>query len=193
MSQNRITLAQDGSATVRLRNVRLSFPALFEPRAFEEGKDKTYQATFLMPKSGKDPEKNSEYLKQAIDHVVKHAFKGKNPGADRVCLQDGNKKAERGIDGYADVNYCSSNSRKKVPVVDRDLTPLDESSNKIYAGCYVNATVRIWPQDNKFGKRVNAQLRAVQFFAEGDPFGETAVDPAEEFEAEDGTTTDELI
>ena len=69
-----------------------------------------------------------------------------------------------------------------------------------YGGCYVNATVRLWAQDGvknpKWGKRVNAQLRAVQFWAEGEPFGESSVDAADEFdegEDEAPASADDLL
>lgn len=188
MSQ-RITQAPDGSVTVRLRNVRLSFPALFEPRAFDgdgdgdKKKDASYQATFLMAKPGKDPkDDNAKLVLEAVALVVKAGLKGKHPGKEKVCIRSGEEKGERGIDGYhADMCYVSSNSRKKVPVVDRDLTPLSDGDGKPYAGCFVNATIRLWAQDNKYGRRVNAQLRAIQFWGDGEPFGEGAVDAAEEF------------
>jgi hypothetical protein len=188
MSQKRITQAQDGSVTVRLRNVRLSFPALWEARSFEEGGAKSFQATFLMDKpSGKDKEENAKLVLEGVAMVVKSGLKGKHPGKEKVCIRSGEEKGERGIDGYnADMCYVSSNSKKKVPVVDRDLTPLDESDGKPYAGCYVNATIRLWAQDNKYGKRVNAQLRAMQFYENGEPFGEGSVDAAEEFGDESG-------
>lgn len=207
--QKRITQAADGSVTVRLRNVRLSFPALFEPRAFsgEDGKDNsknaTYQATFLMAKPGKDPkDDNAKLVLDAVALVVKAGLKGKHPGKEKVCIRSGEEKGERGVDGYnADMCYVSSNSRKKVPVVDRDLTPLEESDAKPYAGCYVNATIRLWAQDNKFGRRVNAQLRAIQFWGDGEPFGEGAADANEEFadttaeggSGEDAPTADEML
>lgn len=185
-TSKRVVIGTDDSVTVRLRNVRLSFPALFKPRAFEEGNEPSYQATFLMALKG-DKEGNAEFLKQGIAHVIKTGLKGKHPGAEKICLRSGKEKGERGIDGYDEnMVFCSSNSRKKVPVVDRDLTPLTEEDGKPYAGCYVNATVRLWAQDNKFGKRVNAQLRAIQFFADGEPFGESAVDPESEFANEAG-------
>jgi hypothetical protein len=177
----RITQAQDGSVTVRLRNVRLSFPSLFEPRSFEEGGNPSYQATFLMARKG-DKDENAKLTLQAVDLVVKSGLKGKHPGKDKVCIRSGEEKGERGIDGYnADMCFVSSSSKKRVPVVDRDLSPLTQDDNKPYAGCYVNATIRLWAQDNKFGKRVNAQLRAIQFAADGEPFGEGSVDAAEEF------------
>lgn len=186
MAIERINLNEDGSAIVRLRNVRLSFPALFEPRSFEEGGSASFQSTFIMAKQG-DPEQNAQYMSKAIAHVIKTGLKNKHPGRDKVCLRDGQEKGERGIDGYDDtIYYTSSNSRKQPTVVDRDLTQLSAKDNKPYAGCYVNATVRLWAQDNKYGKRVNAQLRAVQFYADGDPFGESSANAEDEFESADG-------
>lgn len=184
MSQKRIIPnTADNSVTVRLRGVRLSFPSLYKPRAFQEGGDAKYSSTFIMPKKG-DPEENATFCDQGVKEVIKMAFKGRNPGADKLCYRDGATKED--IDGYGDeVMFISSNSAKKVPVVDRDLTPLGEEDGKPYAGCYVNATVRLWAQDNKYGKRVNAQLRAVQFIRDGEPFGDSSVNPEEEFKAED--------
>jgi hypothetical protein len=50
-----------------------------------------------------------------------------------------------------------------------------------YAGCYVNATIVVWAQDNEHGKRINAQVKAVQFFKDGEAFGAAAVNPDDEF------------
>jgi hypothetical protein len=191
MSQlKRITQAKDGSVTVRLRNVRLSFPALWTPRAFSDGKGesapdakKTYQATFLMAKPGLDPkDDNAKLCLEAVAMVVKAGLKGKHPGKEKVAIRAGDEKGENGVDGYSDkMCFVGANSSKKLQIVDRDLSPLQESDGKPYAGCFVNATVRFWPQDNKWGKRVNAQLRAIQFWGDGEPFGEAAADAAEEF------------
>jgi hypothetical protein len=45
------------------------------------------------------------------------------------------------------------------------------TARKMYGGCYVNAAVKPWLQDNKFGKGVRCDLVAVQFFADGPAFG----------------------
>jgi len=49
---------------------------------------------------------------------------------------------------------------------------LTENDNRIYAGCYVNAIVVLWAQNNNYGKRINANLLGVQFVADGSPFGD---------------------
>jgi hypothetical protein len=180
----------DNSVTVRLRGVRLSFPALFKPRAFSAEQEPKFSAAFLMPKTG-DANKNAEYCEQAVKEVIRMAFKGRSPGADKLCFKDGATKAE--VEGYGpEIMFLSSSSAKKIPVVDVDLAPLDEADGKPYAGCYVNATVRLWAQDNKWGKRVNGQLRTVQFLKDGEPFGDAGVDVEEEFEPVTGTDTDML-
>ena len=166
----------DRAVTVKLENVRLSFPHLFEPHSFDGDKAKgKYQATFLLPKESD----GAELMKRGVKEVIRMAFKGKSPGAERVCLKDG---ATKDFDGYDDsIVFVPANSVKAVPVVDRDLTPLSATDGKPYAGCYVNASIRLWAQDNKYGKRVNAQLRAVQFCGDGEPFGAGGANVAEEF------------
>lgn len=168
------------SVTVRLRNVRLSFPSLFEPKAFSEGDKATYQATFLMDKEG-DQMDNAELVKKGVKEMLRMNNKGASLPADRVCLKCGSTKSH--LDGYDDtVFFTPSSNAKPVAVVDRDMTVLKETDGKPYAGCYVNATVRLWWQDNKWGRRVNAQVRAVQFFGDGDPFGQSGADVETEFE-----------
>ncbi len=46
--------------------------------------------------------------------------------------------------------------------------------------------IRLWYQDNHYGKRINASLRNVQFVKDGEPFGAKPVAPEEDFEALEG-------
>ncbi len=163
---------------VKLENVRLSFPSLFRPTKGPDGNSKeAYAATFIMDKTGNA--KDIERLRKAIDEVVRVEAKGKRPG--KVCLRDG---AEKDLDGYGPgVMFLSARSAKRPHVVNRDLTPLTEDDGIPYAGCYVTCTVRLWYQDNQFGKRVNASLRTVQFVRKGEPFGEGEIDVTKELTA----------
>lgn len=164
---------------VKLNNVRGSFLYLFQPNTGpQKDSDPSYSATFLMDK--KENAKDIAALKAGIDKVIRDAFKGKHPGAGRICLHDGSEKPE--VDGYgADVMFVSARNARRVAVVDRDLTPLTEEDGKPYAGCYLNAVIRLWPQDNKYGRRVNASLGNVQFVRDGEPFGEKGRLPEEDF------------
>jgi hypothetical protein len=170
---------------IKLTAVRLSFPQLFKPKAFEDGGEVSYGAAFILDKT-----KHAGLIKEfraMVKEIASEYFKGKIPPmvAQKHPLRDGSEKEDR--DGYGDgVMFIGSRNKKRPTVVDRDLSPLAEEDGKPYAGCYVNATLRLWVQDNKFGKRVNCQLRAVQFVKDGEPFGQAPVDANEEFDSLDG-------
>jgi len=168
-------------SNVTLSNVRLSYPNLFKAVAFQKDQEPKFSAVFLLNK--KADAKQIESFKAAMKAVAEEKWGvGKVPKAVKLCLRDGSEKED--TDGYgADVMFFSAASNKRIPVVNRDLTPLDESSGKPYAGCYVNVVVRLWAQDNDFGKRVNAQLRTVQFVKDGEAFGDKPADPTKEFQA----------
>ena len=165
--------------TVKLTNVRLSFPALWQPRVGPDANSKpSYQASFILDKKGNV--EDIEKVRAVIAGIVKESFKGKQP--PKICLRDGSEKPD--VDGYGPgVMFISARSDKRPEVVGRLMEKIIESDNKVYAGCVVNATVRLWAQDNNYGKRINAQLRAIQFVKDGPQFGEGAVDVIKEFTA----------
>lgn len=169
---------------VKLENVRLSFPHLFKPKSFGGDDDSKAQSepkfrcAFILDK--KKNAKTIESIKKAVAYALKDKYGDKIPKGFKGCLRDGSEKED--MDGYGpDVMFVSAGTTKRPVVVDRDRTPLTEDDGKPYAGCYVNASIRVWVQDNKFGKRVNAQLRAVQFAKDGESFGEAPVNADEEF------------
>ena len=168
---------------VTLKAVRLSFPTLFTAKGFNGGEDnKKFGATFILNK-----EEHADLIKQ-VEQVIAKVKKekwGKDASkVKKTCMTDGEEKEE--FDGYDDtVMAISSSTSKRPPIVDRQLIPLAEEDDTIYAGCIVNATIDIWAQDNQFGKRVNAQLRAVQFWEDGEAFGADPVSAEDEFEAAD--------
>lgn len=163
---------------VTLTNVRLSFPALFKPRAFSDGGEEKFQATFLIDK------KNTAVIKAvqaAMEAAKKDKWGEKAPKGIKLGLRDGKEKAE--VEGYGDdIYFVTARNSKFAPVVDGNITPLSEQSGKVYAGCYVNAYVNAWAQDNQYGKRINFNLLAVQFVRDGDAFGEGSVDVDQVFQ-----------
>jgi hypothetical protein len=168
---------------VRLKSVRLSFSSIFKKKVFGDGADSgsepKYQAAFLVHK-----EKQADQI-QTVKDMIRKCAKDKwgenipKLKADKLCMRDGDNED---YDGYAEHWYISASNAKRPLVVDRDKSPLTEDDGRPYSGCYVNATVHIWAQDNKYGKRINASLEAVQFVKDGDAFGAPPVDVDEEFE-----------
>lgn len=179
---------------VLLRNVRLSFASLHEPAEMESDDGTTrrfYKANFLISKTG-DEMKNVAKIKAAADEAKTKKWGSDQKDwpklkPDRICLRDGDLE---NWDGYAGMFYVSANStldRKPQVITNRK----DKDGNWIkaepghernpYAGCYVNALIRLWCQDNKQGKRLNASVEVVQFLKDGDAFGAAPVNPNDRF------------
>jgi len=146
---------------IMLKNVRLSFPSLFQKANFN-GQETKYEATLLIPKSDK---KTLKAVREEMETV-----KGKlKVSADKYCLKDGDDVEYEGFEG----NFSLKASNSKRPtVINRNREPLTADDNEIYGGCYVNAIVDFWAQNNNYGKRINANLLGVQFVKHGEPFGE---------------------
>lgn len=164
---------------IKLNNVRLSYPQLFVAKPPEPGKEPVYSASFLLDK--KAHKSLIEQIEKVTERVALDAFK-KKVTLKRKPLRDGNEKDDK--EGYGDeVMFVGARNAKRPVVVDRDLTPLTAEDSRPYAGCYVNATIRLFAFDHPTGgKGVSASLRAIQFVKDGESFGAGPVDAEEEFE-----------
>ena len=135
------------------------------------GGEAAFSASFLLHPTHKQlPE-----IKKALLAVAKEKWGAKGEAiykaleaSDKICLHKGDSKAE--YDGFEGMLYVSSRSKTRPTVFDGQRNELTEADGKPYSGCYVNASIELWAQENDFGKRVNAQLRGVQFLRDGDAF-----------------------
>ncbi|MHA3050222.1 DUF2815 family protein [Acinetobacter sp. ANC 4641] len=174
---------------VKLSNVRLAFPKLFKAESVNGG-EPTFSAAFLFAadhSAVKD-------IKAAIDKVGEAKWGAKwaqikkgLEAQDKMALHDGDTKAD--LAGYEGNLFINASNKTRPLIIDRDKTPLDSADGKPYAGCYVNASIELWAQDNSFGKRVNASLRGVQFLKDGDAFAGGGAASDDEF---DDLATDDL-
>jgi len=179
-----------------IKKVRLSYPSLFKATGFE-GQEPKFSATFLIEKGSSV----QEQIEAEINSVAEETFgKGyaailkKQNTSQRQLLKDGDEKLNKDgeqADGYANMVYIKGSNKQKPKVVDRDRTELQETDGKPYGGCYVNAQIDIWPQNNKFGKFINVKLLAVQFWEDGDSFGAASVADVDAFESADVMSDDE--
>lgn len=174
-------------AQVRLEDVRLAFPALFEPQAVGDG-EPAYGARFIIDPAQK---KLVRQLDEAVEQAAKDKWGEKAPGILSKILKDGksaflkedycNKNGDP-YDGFEDMFALGTRSQTRPLVIDQKKQPLTKNDGKPYAGCYVNAIVEVWAQDNGYGRRINAQLKGVQFVRDGAAFGGGAPASADDFE-----------
>jgi hypothetical protein len=174
-----------------IKNARLSFPSLFKPSAFDAGAQPKYSATLILDK--KEDAAAIATLRQLVSALATEQW-NKLPKKVFYSLQDGDTldRAE-----YEGKYIIKATNRKRVPIIDKDLTALVEEDERPYAGCYVNAKIRFYAWSNGASfSGVLCSLEAVQFAKDGDSFGsggnaldgfdaiqsETAEDVAEEAE-----------
>ena len=177
-------------AKIKLNNVRLSFASLFR-KANYMGDETKFEGTFLIDKEAQADQIAT--IKAAVKAMLTE--KGAKLGPDRICFKDGDVIFdEKGYDGYQGTMSFKAANGKRPLIIDRDKSPLAEDDGKPYSGCYVNAIVELWWQDNGFGKRVNANLDAVQFVRDGEAFGEAGVTAsADDFDVVEGEDDDNLF
>jgi hypothetical protein len=176
---------------IKLNAVRLSFPQLFEAKTVNgEGKP-AFSAAFLI--SPKDPQ--IAMINTAISTVAAEKWGAKADAilktiraADKTCLHSGDLKSN--YDGFEGMMYISARNPLKPSVVDTNRSPLVAEDGRPYAGCYVNAVLELWTQDNNYGKRVNATLMGVQFYKDGESFVGGGVADADDF---DDLTIEDLV
>lgn len=180
---------------ILLKDVRLAFPSLWKPSTPKgsQGGEAAFSASFLMPKNHRQlPELEAAFKAIAKEKwgvkadVILKALKS----GDKLCLHNGDAKSD--YEGFENNMFISSRSKVRPTVFDGQRNELSEADGKPYSGCYVNASIELWAQDNSYGKRINAQLRGVQFLRDGDAFaGGARPADADEFDEISAEGTEE--
>jgi hypothetical protein len=182
----------------KIENVRISFPNLFEAKAINgEGEPRFSSAFVIVPGSAANAA-----LAAAMEVVAKEKWGAKAHGIlaelkakGRVAFKEAPLSKDGEVyDGFEGMFSLNASSPTRVAVIDRDTTPLTSADGKPYGGCYVDASVDIWAQDNSWGKRINAKLRWVQFRGDGDAFSGGAPVSQDEFQAiSEGAAAEGLV
>lgn len=162
---------------ITIPECRLAFPNIWTARknTSDDGKV-TYSYDALLIIAANDPilaELDKAFVVAARE---KWAEKGDTiltalRAQNRIPLHDGAAKSEYA--GFEGNMFLSVRSKVRPSIRDKDgVTPLTEADGRPYSGCYVRAVgVEIYGfQHVKFGKRICAQLRGLQFLRDGDAF-----------------------
>jgi hypothetical protein len=185
-------MSQENPYLVMLTNVRASFPTLMEPKASTKDGPLKYSCDFLLGPQHPDLQKFFAVVnKVAVDKWKEQAaavmqmvnnerkFRCYGRGEERI-----NQKKMVPYDGYPGNLYITGLSNTQPIIVLPDGSPapanntmvLNAEIRKIYGGCYVNACIKMFPQNNDKGRAIRCELVAIQFLADGEPFGEGPID-----------------
>lgn len=176
------------SATeVKLERVRLAFcDGLWEAKAGPDGGRPAFSVAVLFGRDHPDAKKLSPAILAAAqakwaDKAVEMVKALK--AADRLCLHDGDTKPD--YQGYPGNLFINARTFSAPMVVDKVFKvemvngvpkvvkgALSQKDGRPYSGCVANVLIDLWAQSHpKGGKRINANLKIVQFVEDGEPFG----------------------
>ncbi len=190
------------SDVIKLKRVRMSFPRLYKPRAFREDQEPRFEGTFLLDPSDKMHAKHIEEIAEVGEAIALEVWPKAIPKSLVPCYglsDEANPPLE--YDGYTGMYFVRTSANLKNPprMFDQGrnellIDPQTGAEPRIpYAGCYVNATITLWVMNNQFGKRINANMRLVQFVADGEAFGAKPADPEEELDILDDDEGDSFL
>jgi len=160
-----------------IKEARCSFPRLYSA---EERDGATFGTGITLVLEKVKHAKIIEAIKTEMKSVIANESKLKKnpPPPEKLCL----RKPDRDELEYLAGNLIlKANSSRPPIVLEPDgKTLMTEATDKIYSGCFVNAKIEIWGQANKYGRRVNGKLIAVQFVPKtADSFDGSYVSPDE--------------
>lgn len=165
---------------IMLKGIPMAFPALAEPQAFGEG-EPAYGAKFPVTINGE----HQKLIDEAMKAEAKELWKDKGDSVLSMLVEDGktafvkkiyrSKKTGEPYQGFEGMHYLSARNAKTQPTVfnqyGEELTSKGDIERQAFSGARVNASVEIWAQDNKWGRRINCSLRGIMLTGEGENFG----------------------
>lgn len=165
---------------IMLKGITLAFPALAEPQAFGEG-EPAYGAKFPI----KVNSEQQKAIEAAMKAEAEETWKDKADSVLSMLTDDGkvcfvkkvykSKKTGEPYQGFDGTHYLSARNAKTQPTVFNEygdeLKTKSDIEAKAFSGALVNASVEIWAQDNKWGRRINCSLRGVMLTGQGENFG----------------------
>ena len=149
--------------------VRFSYLHVWEPSAVEEGQEKKYSVSLIIPKSDKATLTAIKKAIEAAKEAGKAKFGGKVPATLKIPLRDGD--VERPEDeSYEGSFFLNANCKSKPGLVDKDCLPIMDQ-DLLYSGCFGRASVTFYAFNTSGNKGIACGLNNLQKLKDGDSLG----------------------
>lgn len=158
---------------IRIDNVRASYPHLSKPWAKDDAGTPKFSITGIGEKKTHDEVKN--LCVEVINKLVKDQNLGTIGAQHKFCRNGDDSGKPENEDCWLFVASERAERRPAVRTRTGSVAATEEIDDLVYAGCYVNILIRPWAQNNQYGKKINANLVAVQFARDGERFGEAPI------------------
>ena len=172
------------SKEIALKNVRLSYPNLYDKEKYKGEPTNNWSATLLLPK---DRIETVKAFKSLAEATVAEVLGGKDKlpkklwFTDKCCMRDGDLEDK---EDYTDMWTIKASTNKRILTVDRfgDQVGQDDGDDPyngiFYPGCMVDAVVSIWYTEGYGHIRTN--LHVIRFRADGEKLGSSDSAPKAE-------------
>jgi hypothetical protein len=171
------------STKVITGKVRFSYAHVFEPNAINEGDDKKYSVSILIPKTDKVTLGKIEKAVEAAKQEGKGKWNGKIPPVLKLPLRDGD--AERPDDeAYEGCMFLNANSVNKPGIVGPDREEI-MSNEDFYSGCFGRASINFYAYNQSGNKGIACGLNNLQKLEDGDRLSGGGSTAAEDFGSDD--------
>lgn len=172
---------------VRFNNVRISFPHLASPRPSRQMSDgkmskSKFEASLLVLPTAPEIQVFNARIAKLLQEMYKEHWQGalqKFMGDRKTrCFGQGEECVDsttfQVLKGYAGMLYINAKSDRQPDLYGADGNRLMDAT-AIYGGCRVNAYIQPWLQKSE-GGGIRAELIAVQFAGDDEPFGAAPID-----------------
>jgi hypothetical protein len=162
MNENQATKVVTGK-------VRFSYLHVWEPAAVEEGSQKKYSVSLIIPKSDTDTVARIKNAIQSALEAGKAKFGGKIPATLKLPLRDGDiERADD--DAYLNSWFLNANSSKQPGIVDQNVQPILRQ-DELYSGCYGRASINFFAFNTNGNKGIACGLNNIQKLSDGELLG----------------------
>jgi hypothetical protein len=163
-----------------LKNVRIAYPHLFEPYAYQNGPNKKYEITLMIPKSDT---KTMEDIKKALAAAKARKWPAGAGKEVQSPVKDGD---EMSTDAFKDHWIIRAKAGKpdgsgRPGVVLPNLKPA--AADDIVSGDFCNVDINAYGYDQSGNKGLSFGLNNVQLAMKGDRIGSGKARPESVFEA----------
>jgi hypothetical protein len=168
---------ENANTRIVVKDARMAYIHLLEPRAAAEGAEPKYSVTLIIPKTD---ETGIAAIKAAMKAAVSKKFGDKPPKGLRNPLRDGDEKdGESGEymkgDEFRGNWYLSASSKKPVRAL-AGKARLPATDEHLQSGNYGAAELNFYGYDAAGNRGVAAGLNGVWITRKGEPLGSGATD-----------------
>jgi hypothetical protein len=149
--------------------VRFSYLHVFEPVAIQEGQDKKYSASLIIPKSDKATLAKINDAITAAKEAGKAKFGGKIPANLKTPLRDGDVERPED-DAYANAYFINASAKTKPGIVDAGVQPIMDQS-EMYSGCFGKASITFYAFNTSGNKGIACGLNHLMKVKDGESLG----------------------